>query len=70
VTPGKNVVTSGARENVVTIQTMTPPTQLCAVLLVHGPSTALSFASRIRKISAEGSRIPLSASTPSMTTPR
>ena len=52
----------------ITTQTMIPPTQFCVVLLVHGPSTGLSLASRIRKISAEGSRMPLSASTPSMMT--
>lgn len=70
VTFGKKVVTSGASEKVSTAQAMMPATQFWAVLLDHGPRTGLSLASRIRNTSADGSRMPLSASTPSMTTPR
>ena len=70
VTTGQKVVTSGASEKVSTIQAMRPPIQFCVLLLVHGPSIGLSLASRIRKTRADGSRMPLSASTPLMTTSR
>lgn len=64
------MVTTGASENVSTAQTITPQIQFIAVPLTQGPSSALSLDSRTRNTSADGSRIPLSASTPSMTTPR